>query len=122
MSTPPRRRFQRLALAAPGVLLVVVGGSRLARAVGRWFQDRTAHSAEVVVDRSSADRPATASRPGAVLYDRSFTVRRGGSLDLDLGSETETVRTLSGDRARVTVEGRGRDTEREFERRRFSAR
>lgn len=57
-----------------------------------------------------------------VLFDESFRVRSGGELRLDLGSENVTVRTVSGDRARVVVEGRGRDAEAEFRRRRFSAR
>lgn len=57
-----------------------------------------------------------------VLFDESFRVRSGGTLRLDLGSENVTVRTVRGDRARVVVEGRGRDAASEFQRRRFSAR
>ncbi len=66
---------------------------------------------------------ATASSaPRDVLFDESFRVREGGTLHLDLGSEAIDIRTVSGDRARVTVEGSGRDARSEFERRRFSAR
>ena len=59
---------------------------------------------------------------GDVLFDETFDVRSGGDLLVDLGAENVTVRTVSGTRARVTVEGRGRDAESEFGRRRFSAR
>ncbi|MEM1055072.1 MAG: DUF4097 family beta strand repeat-containing protein [Bacteroidota bacterium] len=70
---------------------------------------------------SSASLSSLTEAPGDVLFDETFRVRAGGELRLDLGNENVTVRTTRGDRARVTVEGRGRDTEREFERRRFSA-
>ncbi len=66
------------------------------------------------------DRPSTSQSD--VLFDETFDVRSGGDLLVDLGGENVTVRTVSGTRARVTVEGRGRDAESEFERRRFSAR
>ncbi|MGB3544694.1 DUF4097 family beta strand repeat-containing protein [Rubrivirga sp.] len=62
------------------------------------------------------------SAPTEVLFDETFDVRSGRDLIVDLGSENVTVRTVSGTRARVTVEGRGRDAESEFERKRFSAR
>ena len=62
------------------------------------------------------------SAPSGVLYDETFDVRSGGNLQVDLGSENVTVRAVSGTRARVTVEGRGRDAEAEFERRRFGTR
>lgn len=122
MSTSSRRRFQRLALTTLGLLLLVIGASRFAHAVEQWFRGQARHSVEVTVDRRATVHKDERRTSGAVLYDRTFNVRRGGSLDLDLGSENVTVRTVSGDRARVTVEGRGRDAEREFERRQFSAR
>ena len=118
MSARSRRRFQRLALLVLGALLVVFGLTRLAEATfsfGDGHAERhRAHRVEVVEVRDSRDRD--------VLFDESFRVREGGALSLDLGSENVTVRTVRGDRARVTVRGRGRDARREFERRRFSAR
>ncbi len=104
-----RRRLQRLALVALGALLLVVGGSRLADAIGG-------------LGHSSHD-PAPA-RPASddVLFDETFTVREGAALAVDLGSEDVVVRTVSGNRARVRVEGRGRDAADEFRRRRFTAR
>ena len=105
MSTSARSRFQRLALVALGALLVALGAPRLSDALARA--------------PGGGLGGAVAS---AVLYDETFRVRPGERLDLDLGSEAVTVRTVDGDRARVTVEGRGRDAAREFERRRFSAR
>ena len=107
MSTSARSRFQRLALVALGALLVALGASRLSGAFARTFGD---------------GGPSGAVAAPAVLYDETFRVTPGGRLDLDLGSEAVTVRTVAGTEARVTVEGRGRDAEREFERRRFSAR
>jgi hypothetical protein len=78
-----------------------------------------------LVAAASPPRTAPASEaaaPAAVLYDQTFRVRAGGELQLDLGSENVTIRTVRGDRARVVVEGTGRDAESEFQRRRFSAR
>lgn len=103
MSTT-RSRFQRLALLVLGALLVAFGLTRLSGAISRAFAGGAA--------------PAAA---GPVLYDETFRVSSGEHLDLDLGSESVVVRTVEGDRARVVVEGRGRDAAREFERRRFSA-
>lgn len=56
------------------------------------------------------------------MFDETFSVREGAQLAVDLGAETVTVRTVSGTRARVRVEGTGRDAADEFERRRFTAR
>ncbi|MEM0961918.1 MAG: DUF4097 family beta strand repeat-containing protein [Bacteroidota bacterium] len=70
---------------------------------------------------SPAPPELTAAETTDVLFDESFVVREGGELRLDLGNEDVTVRTVRGTLARVVVEGRGRDAEREFERRRFSA-
>lgn len=121
MSRPARRRVQRLALAVLAVLLVAVGASRIAEALdGGDDRCRTRPAVEVVAVSALSTRDASRARD--VLYDETFSVRPGGSLDLDLGSESVTVRTVSGRRARVVVEGRGRDAEREFARRRFSAR
>lgn len=102
-----RRRAQRLALVALGALLLVAGGSRLADALGG--SERGGH---VPVRAVSDD----------VLFDETFRVRAGGALAVDLGSEDVVVRTVRGDRARVRVEGRGRDAADEFRRRRFTAR
>ena len=113
-----RRRFQRALIALLGVLLVTVGARSLLRSAGHELRvervhDKNAHTVTVDVAPVSARD---------VLFDESFRVRSGGELQLDLGSENVTVRTVSGDRARVVVEGRGRDAEAEFQRRRFSAR
>ncbi|MEM6325497.1 MAG: DUF4097 family beta strand repeat-containing protein [Bacteroidota bacterium] len=70
---------------------------------------------------ASVPPPFATAASTDVLFDEIFRVRAGGELRLDLGNENVTIRTTRGDRARVTVEGRGRDAEREFERRRFSA-
>lgn len=141
MSPSRRRRFQRLALTVLGVLLIVLGASRLRAALGDLFHHdhRHPHVERVEVQhehrherghrherehRRERERRveviSTASRD--VLYDETFRVRPGSRLVVDLGSENVVLRTTSGDRARVRVEGRGRDAEREFERRRFSAR
>ena len=98
---PFRSRFQRLALVALGVLVVTLGVDRLAEAAPPW------------------DGPAASADE---LFRESFDVRPGGDLVVDLGSEAVVVETTGGDRALVTVEGRGRDARREFERRRFTAR
>lgn len=79
-------------------------------------------------------RPATAAVPVAaeiahalpapiaeVLFDEEFSVRSGGRLAVDLTSEDVIVETTRGSRARVRVEGEGRDARAEFQRRRFSA-
>lgn len=74
---------------------------------------------------SVADAEPAGSRgvvPADVLFDESFSVRAGGALAVDLGSEAVVIKTVSGDRARVVVEGRGRDAAQEFQRRRFTAR
>ena len=94
-----RSRFQRLALLALGALLVTLGVDRLAEAA-----------------------PPRPSAPADELFRESFRVRPGDDLVVDLGSEAVVVETTRGDRALVTVEGRGRDARREFERRRFTAR
>ena len=101
-----RRPVQRLALSVLFVLLAAVALVQLG-GLG-WAPDRE-HGAE-----------GTSARAG-VLYDRTFAVRPGGRLMVDLTSEDVIVRTTSDSRARVRVEGRGRDAEREFRRRRFSA-
>ena len=95
-----RSRLQRLALIVLGGLVLAVGVSRLA----------------------DAARHAGAPTSQDVLFDETFTVRDGAALAVDLGAEAVTVRTGSGQRARVRVEGTGRDAADEFERRRFSAR
>jgi hypothetical protein len=125
MSARTRRRVQRLALLALGALLVVLGLSRLAGA--SMFGERHAHPhperhVERTVERTVELVDVRQGRAEGVFLDETFRVRPGGTLDLDLGSASVTVRTGGGDRARVVVEGRGRDAEREFERRRFSAR
>ena len=74
----------------------------------------------IVADGSSPTTQATG--PADVLFDESFSVQAGGALAVDLGSEAVVVETVSGDRARVVVEGRGRDAAQEFQRRRFTAR
>lgn len=129
MSTP-RRRFQSLALLALGFLLVVFGAQRIRAAIGGLFHHE--HRVEHRSEHRHADRERdrhrhvrvemarTAARD--VLYDQTFRVREGGRLVVDLGSENVTVRTGSGNRARVIVEGRGWDAAEEFERRRFTAR
>ena len=108
-SPPPlamtRRRLQRLALSTLLGLALAVGGVRLADALG---------------PRDGAAPVQTAS--DGVLYDESFSVREGGSLTVDLGAEDVVVRTVDGTRARVRVEGQGRDAAEVFERKRFSAR
>ena len=98
-----RSRLQRLALIALGGLVLVLGFSRLADAMRH------------------ADAPAAPGSPD-VLYDETFTVRAGAELAVDLGAEAVVVETVSGRRARVRVEGTGRDAAAEFERRQFSAR
>lgn len=94
-----RRRLQRAALLVL-TLLVVTVGARLAEAV-----------------ETTSVQPAD-----DVLFDESFAVRPGERLTVDLGSEAVTVRSVRGDRARVRVEGEGRDAAEAFERRRFTAR
>ena len=101
-----RRRLQRLALVVLGALLLAVGGARLADALKHDARDRTP------VRTVSDD----------VLFDETFTVREGGALNVDLGSEDVVVRTVRGRQARVRVEGQGRDAADEFRRRRFTAR
>ena len=114
-----RPRAQRALLTLFGLLLVAVAAPSLRAAVRHAgpTEHRAAHAeerkVEVTVDRvSSRD----------VLFDETFRVREGGDLTVDLGSESVTVRTVSGDRARVIVDGRGHDAASEFQRRRFSAR
>lgn len=102
MTTTTRSRFQRIALLALGALLVTVGLTRLSATIASAFTGGAALS-------------------NTVLYDETFSVAAGEHLAVDLGSEAVTVRTGSGTRARVVVEGDGRDAAREFERRRFSA-
>ena len=101
-----RRRFQRLALVALAGLLVALAGTRLVRAL----------------DSADAPGPPVQTVSDDVLFDETFSVREGGALTVDLGSEDVVVRTVSGRQARVRVEGRGRDAADEFRRRRFSAR
>ena len=103
-----RRRFQRLALVALGALLLVIGGSRLAEALGG---SERGEPSRVPAQRVSDD----------ALFDETFTVREGAALAVDLGSEDVVVRTVGGTQARVRVEGRGRDAADEFRRRRFTA-
>ncbi len=92
-----RTRLQRLSLAVLGGLLLTLGVSRL------------------------ADAARVASVSQDILFDETFTVRQGAALAVDLGAEAVTIRTVSGTRARVRVEGTGRDAADEFERRRFAA-
>ena len=56
-----------------------------------------------------------------MLYSRTFAVREGDHLDVDLGSERVEILPARGREATVTVRGEGRDAEAEFQRRRFSA-
>ncbi|MEM1115253.1 MAG: DUF4097 family beta strand repeat-containing protein [Bacteroidota bacterium] len=115
-----RRRFQSLALTVLGLLLIAFGASRLPAAATLFGHER---EHRVVVHQERAPTVQVRSTTGRdVLYDETFRVRAGGDLTINLSSENVAVRTGSGDRARVTVEGRGRDAEAEFERRRFSAR
>ena len=102
-----RRRAQRLALVVLGALLLVVGGSRLAEALG---------------GRGAPAGPPVRPVADGVLFDETFTVREGAALAVDLGSEDVVVRTVRGRQARVRVEGRGRNAADEFRRRRFTAR
>ena len=104
-----RRRLQRLSLVALGALLLLVGGSRLADAVGGLGQ-------------KAPDRVPVQMVSDDVLFDETFSVREGAALAVDLGSEDVVVRTVRGTQARVRVEGRGRDAAEEFRRRRFTAR
>ncbi len=114
-----RPRVQRALLTLFGFLLLLVAGTSI-RAVARAVFHAD-HRAERVGERT-ADVTVLRVSSRDVLFDESFRVREGGELTVDLGSESVTVRTVSGDRARVVVEGRGRDAEAEFQRRRFSAR
>ena len=125
-----RRRFQSLALSVLGLLLIVFGATRLQAAVAGLFGHSHEHRVEHRHERHD-HAPRTERRVEVqvistsardVLYDETFRVRSGGDLKVDLGSENVVIRTGSGDRARVIVEGRGRDAEAEFQRRRFSAR
>ena len=100
-----RRRLQRAALLTLAALLVAVAGVRLADA------PRQRDGAVPVRAVSSA-----------VLYDQTFSVRQGAALVVDLGAEDVVVRTVSGTRARVRVEGEGRDAAEVFQRNRFTAR
>ncbi len=117
MSTP-RRSLRRALLFVLGVLVVTVGARAVRTAVTGAYDvrvERAPHGQSVgvtVEPVSSRD----------VLFDETFDVRSGGELRLDLGAENVTVRTVSGSRARVVVDGRGRDAASEFQRRRFSAR
>ena len=104
MTSSTRSRFQRLALLVLGALLVVFGLTQISGAIARAFTGGVSGMAATTV-----------------LFDETFRVAPGEHLDLDLGSEAVTVRTVRGNRARVVVEGSGRDAAREFERRRFSA-
>lgn len=101
-----RTRLQRLALIAIGGVFLTLGASRLADAAG------------------TVDAPAvpTHTVSQAILFDETFSVREGASLAVNLGAEAVVVRAVSGTRARVRVEGTGRDAADEFERRRFTAR
>ena len=119
---PRRYRVQRVAAALLLVLVVTVAARQLR---GLRFGERC----DVRIEhRASGPRGlephveivATAYRQD-VLFDRSFRVRPGGRLVVDLTSEDVVIRTTNSDEARVRVDGRGRDAEREFERRRFSA-
>lgn len=103
MPTLLRSRLQRLALAALAVLAVAVGAERLAEAAPFRV-------------------PSVAAPAADELFRESFDVRPGDDLVVDLGAEAVVVETSTDRRALVTVEGRGRDARREFERRRFSAR
>lgn len=114
-----RPRAQRALLTLFGLLLVAVAATSIRAAVRSSgpLEHRVAHVEERKVEVAVR---TVSSRD--VLFDESFRVREGGELTVDLGSESVTIRTVRGDRARVIVEGDGRDAEAEFERRRFSAR
>ena len=114
MSTP-RLRVQRVLLALLAILLVTAGARALLPTVAGARADHAAARYE-----PSLDVRLVSTRD--VLFDERFDVRAGGTLRLDLSSEAVTVRTVAGTRARVVVEGDGRDAEAEFQRRRFSAR
>ena len=113
-----RPRLQRALLALVGVLVVAVAATSL-----RAAPSPAAHAERHASQRTiSVDVDLVSVSARDVLYDESFRVGEGGELRLDLGSESVTVRTGRGDRARVIVEGHGRDASSEFARRRFSAR
>ena len=78
--------------------------------------------ADALASATPAQPERTSDRPADVLFDESFSVRDGGALAVDLGAEAVVLKTVSGSRARVTVEGRGRDAAAELRRRRFTAR
>ena len=113
-----RLLLQRALLALLGVLSLTAGARALGSAL--FGPDAEVHATHAPAVSAAVPVSAVAARD--VLFDESFSVRSGGTLRLDLGSENMTVRTVSGTRARVIVEGRGRDAVSEFERRRFSAR
>ncbi len=106
---------QRLALVTLVVCLAAFVGLRLVQA------DRSDDDMHVEVEADEEGRSALASARADVLYERSFPVQPGDRLAINLSSEDVIVEPLQGGPASVTVEGRGRDAEAEFERRRFSA-
>ena len=113
-----RPRLQRALLASVGVLVVAVAATSL-RAAPSPAPPTERHASQRTIS-VQVDLVSVSARD--VLYDESFRVGEGGELRLNLGSESVTVRTVQGDRARVIVEGDGRDAASEFARRRFSAR
>ena len=120
-----RSGLRRALLVVLTVLLVTVGARALRSAASDHLViERAEHgeSVSVTIDVKPVSTQGATTLAQDVLFDESFSVREGGRLALNLGSENVTVRTVSGTRARVTVEGRGRDAASEFERRRFSAR
>lgn len=112
----PRRPLQRALLVVLSVLLLTLG----ARALRASASGSHGHHVERVSERHVEVNVVTVSARD-VLFDESFTVQAGDVLGVDLSSENVTVRTVSGTRARIVVEGRGRDAAAEFARRRFSA-
>lgn len=136
--------FQRLALATIAVCLLTFVGTRLVKAdiltfhEGDSYEEMTVlealHDIEsletdmdtdididvevdpkrhVVMDLSHGDDD--------VFFERSFPVRGGDELEIQLSSEDVVVETISSGEASVTITGRGRDARTEYERRRFSA-
>lgn len=81
----------------------------------------TVHPAAAAVPVVGEFAHAAPSAASDVLFDEEFSVRSGSRLAVDLTSEDVVIETVRGSRARVRVEGQGRNARDEFQRRRFSA-
>jgi DUF4097 and DUF4098 domain-containing protein YvlB len=116
---PARNVFQRLALAALVVLVVLFAAQRLTHA-GHDATGGASHHGSAHGESHAPAAPAHYEGEDVVLFEAPFPVRPGDRLIVALSSEDLVVET-GADGAGVTVLGRGADAESAFPRRRFTA-